>query len=212
MRSALVLLATGCATAGSFQTAHTVGPGGWELGADGSALVIVDQTGDVPWLVLPRGAVRVGVSERTEVGGSVGLDGVKVGPRVQLTDTDDEGVIATVGVSAKALPFPTGESNPGVLLGAEESLYVGVPTSEVGQLVLVGRTAQDVGFANGNQATLLWAGGGVGFSWFADEHFRLAPEVGAMVPVLVVDESGDASGFRGAVVQVGIGFAYGQRR
>jgi len=209
---AVGLLGCGCATAGSFQTAHTVGPGGWELGADGSALVIVDQTADMPYLVLPRVAGRVGVSERTELSGSVGLDGVTFGPRVQLTDTDDEGVIVTVGASAKALPFPTGESGLAMLAGAAESVYVGLPTSEVGQVVLVGRAAQDVAFGSGNQATLLWGGGSLGYSWFADERFRLAPEVGAMVPMLVVDESGDTTGFPGAVVQVGLGFAYGRRR
>ncbi len=210
-RLAVVSLLGACATAGSFQTAHTVGPGGWEVGADASVLGIIDLSGDVPYLVLPRAAGRVGVSERTELGASVGIDGVKVGPRVQLTNTDDEGVVVTAGLSGKVLPLPTPEQ-PGVLVGAEESLYIGLPTSPESQLVLVGRAAQDVGLVDGNQATLVWAGGAVGWSWSPDGLFRLMPEVGAMVPVVVIDDGGGNSGLAGGTVQVGLGFAYGRRK
>jgi hypothetical protein len=209
LRLAVFLLAGACATAGNFQTAHTVGPGGWELGADGSALVIVDVSGDVPYLVLPRVSGRVGVSERTELGGSVGLDGIKFGPRVQLTDPSDEGVVVTAGVSGKVLPLPSPDTL-GVLVGAEESLYVGLPTSPESQLVLMGRAAQDVGVVDSNQATLLWAGGAVGWSWSPDGRFRLMPEVGAMVPLLVVDGD-DNTGLDGGIVQLGLGVAYGKR-
>ncbi len=211
MRTVLLLGAlTGCATAGNFQTAHTTGPGGWEVGADVSAAVIVDVSGDLPYLPLPRVAGRVGVSERTELGGSLGLEGAKLGPRVQLTDPDDEGVIVTVGLAGKFLPLPSPDDGFGWLAGAEESVYVGFPVQQ-SQLVLLARGAQDVGRV-AESATLVWTGGGVGWSWSPDERFRLMPEVGVMVPVYVSGSGGDNTGFGGGVVQLGVGFAYGQRR
>lgn len=211
MRSLPLLGLMGCATAGTFQTAHTVGPGGWEAGGDASVLVVVDQASDYPYLPIPHLSGRVGVSERTELGGSVGIDGLKANVKVQLTPVHDEGVVVSVLGGTKVLPLPTPDTS-GVLLGAEEAVLVGIPTADVGQLVLVGRGAQDVGFVGSNRATLLWAGGGLGWSWQVDERFRLMPEVAAMVPLWVVDESGDGSFPQGLFVQFGLGAAFGERR
>jgi hypothetical protein len=213
MRWLPALGAMGCATAGTFQTAHTVGPGGWEAGGDASVLYIVDLSSDVPYLPIPHLSGRVGVSERTELGGSVGIDGLKTYAKVQLTNVDDEGVVVSVLGGTKVLPLPANET-VGALLGAEEAVLVGIPTGDVGQVVFVGRGAQDFGFVGENRAVLIWAGGGVGWSYQVDDRFRLMPEVGAMTPVWGVDggRPNDATGPQSLIIQVGLGAAFGQRR
>jgi hypothetical protein len=191
-----------CATAHSFQTADTVGRDGWEVGVDGSGVVMREPNGPAAW-PFPRLGGRVGVSERTEVVGSVGFDGVKGGARVQLSTPGADGPVASVGVVGKSTaPFVVEAGSWG---GLEETVYVGFPWQDV-QLVLHLRSAQDLGWRT--NPSQLWFGGGGGVSWRPGMgRWRLMPEAGAMAPTQV-----DPRQPQRPTAYLGLGVAYGRRR
>lgn len=210
-RIVLLWLLAGCASSSSFQTADVLRPGGWEAGGDLSAALITGSGAqDIPYLVLPRGVVRVGLLKRLDLGASVGLDGVRLQPKIQLTKPGGRGLIVSVAPALRVLPLPT-PNGTRVLTGVEEGVLVGLPFAKDFQLVGVGRGAQDFTTVDGDAVFLVWAGGSVGLSWQALPGLRLMPEVGAMAPLYVTDGDTANSGLNAAVFQLGVGIVAGRR-
>lgn len=207
-RSFALLVLTGCATAGTFQTADTLGPGGWEAGGDLSALTIIDG-GDTVTLPLPRGVVRFGLGERGELGGSLGLDGVRGYGKIQLTGPDSP-LIVSVAPGVRWLPLPNGGDGSGALYGLEQALLAGVPVGEHTQIVVTARLTEDVGRVDQRTAFLMWAGGTAGVSFRLGDLVRLHPELGLMAPVVVVSDT-TSVGPDALTVQAGLGLVFGRR-
>lgn len=212
MRSLLVMVAAGasaCATSGAYQTADVVGRSGWEVGGDLSALRIVDPEGDDVTLVLPRAVGRFGLSDRFELGGSVGLDGVRGYGKVQVTPPG-RGPIVSLAPGVRLLPLPSGGTGGGALVGLEQALFFGVPVGDAGQFVASARVAADVGRVDQNLAFLTYVGGTVGGSVTLGTWGRVHPELGVMTPVVVVTDA-TRFGPQALLVQAGVGFVVGRR-
>ena len=209
-RLVMVIFAGGCATAGTFQTADTLGRGGWEAGGDLSALVIVDPASGNPWLLNPRLVGRAGVSDRVDLGGSVGLDGLRASAKVQLND--DDGVVVSVMPGARYLALPNLGGTTVHLVGLEQAVLVGFPTSPGGQVVLVARSAEDLGLVDGSTTLLWWGGGSLGWSFRPDDApVRVMPEVGLMAPLVISGDDSTEVGPDGLIVQAGFGVVFGRQ-
>ena len=205
--SVAVFALGGCATAGTFQSAETLGPGGWEVGGDVSVLRILDPSADDPWLPSPRGVLRVGVSERVDVGGSVGVEGLRLQTKVQATPTDDTGVMVSLMPGVRLLPLPRAAGDGAALIGVDQTGLVGFPTSATTQLVASVRSAQDVALVD-DPGVLVWVGGALGWTYRpADAPARVMPEVGAMAIV-----AGPGDGQVGVIAQAGVGVVLGRKK
>ncbi len=136
---------------------------------------------DLNYIPFARVDGRYGASERVEITGSAGLDGLRGGARVQVTNPDDEGVVVTLGATAGAAVNPWASQDDTVTVGAQERVYVGVPVPDAeNQLVLTAALAQygpttDIGDELFQSS--FWYGVGVGWSSTMNA-FRFMPELG----------------------------------
>ncbi len=205
LRSALVLLVTasGCITVGSAQPASTLGRGNFVGGVEGSlwSVVVPDQRtatalGVSTLNVLPSvsGVLRVGVSDRVDLGARIGLNGLELQSKFMFTEPGAK-LIVSLAPQLQGFYFPSindgmGTSTNqfgmlsiplpvlvGIRLGAHELVF-GV--RQVNQIVIYKES-----FANAQNyvAYSMLFGASAGIALRFGTSFMMIPEIAAQVPV-----------------------------
>lgn len=222
LRSALVVLlaCSGCITVGSAQPASTLGKGNVVGGVEGSlwSVVVPDQRtatalGVSTFNVLPSvsGVLRVGVSDRVDLGARIGLNGLELQSKFMFTEPGAN-LIVSLAPQLQGFYFPSitdgmGSSTNqfgmlsvplpvlvGIRLGAHELVF-GV--RQVNQLVIYKEN-----FANAQNyvAYSMLFGASAGIALRFGTSFMMIPEIAAQVPVWQTAQTR-----YGSVSSVGVG-------
>ncbi len=198
MLSMVAAATLGCASAGSMQTAHTLGKGKGQLGIELSeqALVTRDSVAAYPMLGV---AGRYGVSERIDLGGRIGPSGLELQMKFQLT-APPPSTVASIAPRAAIYAFDPG----GVAIRSYNfglPVLVGIALPREHQLVL-GPTVHNMLFSlsAGSAAGIVdttYVGSTVGIAWkmpATRTPIRLVTELGALCPVIVYTDRYDGVG------------------
>ena len=124
---------TGCATAGTFQTASTVGEDNFQFAVEPSIV----GTSEVDNTRVPMASIsgRYGLSDTAEIGGRLGPGGFELLSKFQLTEPGADGVIVSVAPSVGGVAGAIGGDGIGVMnIGVP--LLIGIPSGKRNELVL----------------------------------------------------------------------------
>jgi len=226
----------GCATAGTFQTASTVGEDNFQLGVEPS-IVGISGSGDLTALTsagdetgsasgyFPTASIsaRYGITDTSEIGGRLGPGGLELLTKFQFTDPDSDGAVISLAPSISGFVAGGGGVSGG-LVNVVVPLLIGMPSGESNELVLGPKVVDTIVFADDNgsnsRAHIVWVGSTVGYSAQLGDRLKLLPEFGLLYPAVGwASASGDGesdsgSGALGGFVtwQAGLGFLIGQTR
>jgi hypothetical protein len=178
----VLALLLACVTLGVVQTADTLGRGNAEASAQ-TGIVTVHAPGagagadTVVPLVVSDTYLRYGLTDRVDVSGSFGLNGLGAGVKVQLTEPGNGIFYASLAPSAQVFPLL------GVFTHVDLPLLFGVPFGPH-QLVASGRAHvydyRGELFGNG---TLVTAGAAVGFALDFGNGVWVQPEYSVHFPI-----------------------------
>lgn len=218
-----LVLAIGCATGGTLQSAHTLAPGKSQFGVETNIVGVAAK--DLPAAYIPQVNLtfRYGMVERFELGGRLGLAGLELTGKYQLTPPGAPGITASIAPSVGGLVF--GFFN---IVNGQLPVVIGIPLGEgsvaetthvllVPKLQLTSTFGGIAGVAGG-QATALSAGASVGISLKLGETARIIPEATFLYPFYGNASAwapGGGTGTSGAtnasggVFAVGIAFLFG---
>jgi hypothetical protein len=233
--AAATLVATGCATFGTYQTARTAGKGGTQIGLEGSywGLSHKDpETGNTATTTLPSVNVsgRYGITEDIDLAARAGSAGLEIGGKFQIAGKAKDQVavsiapmVSYISVSASST---TENSSSSSLLALQVPVLLGIPVGDhelvLGPKFQVWRAGSDSKQPDGttatSSATLFNVGASIGFALKLGTTFRVLPEVAFVTPVAVSASAsnGQASASKsdfvnanGALIQFGIAFLFG---
>lgn len=213
MRCLVLLLLTAC-SASATQRARTAGAGTVQVGLEpgfGTDL----PAGDEPLRQAFDVAIRVGASDRFDLGVRFGTSHVQLQTKVQLTDSDGAIVSLAPQLSTKGFGTFYLDGGPVSVRSTTVGLpvLVDLPTSERSAVVL-GPAVQYSFLPATTSLSPHWihVGGSVGYALSLGGSFTLLPDVGVLqgiccdTPKQVTPPTGGA--YR--IVQVRLGFLFGQ--
>lgn len=201
----------GCASVGSVQRADTLGTGNLEVGLEPGAQVYAGQRGAAP---LPHvdASLRIGVSERVDLGVRVGVPWAEVQAKVLLTTPGAPRLAISLVPSFGGTVLPVNGSVAKVLHGALPVL-IGFKFGEH-ELVL-GPRVMAYGTLEAMGSVVLAPGATVGVAFQLTNTFGLMPEVGFVVPVIGLSGMGLSAAQTGAISTIGqlkLGLLIGRHR
>jgi hypothetical protein len=216
--AAVSVLASGCASLSSFETARTLGRGKVEFSLEpgvGGALAdpALAHSGLAPWAPQGNVAVRGGVSDSVDLGGRVGTTGAEIQTRFALLPNGFSVVHLSLAPAVGYFP-PIGGVRGFVF--AQLPLLFGVETGGGSELVL-GPKVLDISYPGAGRSSSLFAGASLGFRIQLARHFALHPEVAGAWNVLqspsgeavLLNATGQYSGAAAPlIVQAGLGFIF----
>jgi hypothetical protein len=221
MAAVLGLLATGCVSVSHVQTADTLGQGNFQFalepGAAGVAVLSDQEPSVFPHVDL---ALRYGVLDRLDLGVRFGMSLVELQSKVLLTSPEDPDTAISVAPSFMSMLIQLNQGEDDFrYTNVALPVLVGFKTAGGSELVLGPRvtftrfSSQTV-VSNGN---IFSAGGSVGYAFRVAEGFRVMPEVGILVPLVGVEDTGTSdsnvrAGFNGGFVQFKLGLLFGGGR
>lgn len=196
----------GCATAGTLETASTLGAGRLQVGLEagvqgntalkqplsaftsGTTAARFDTSEPQVPVPVPHAAValRFGVADRLDLAARVGTSGLGLGMKLRLSPEGWDRLFVSLSpaLSVQALPLPA------LAVTATLPVLVGIRLRERDELVLTVRAHEVAGgfavpqlFAGG-AAHVLSVGGSVGYALAVAPHVRVMPEVALLVPVV----------------------------
>jgi len=218
----VVAVMTGCATAGTFQTASTVGEDNFQFGAEPS-IVGVSSGGESGFIPMVSISGRYGLSDTTEIGGRLGPGGIDLLTKFQFTDPDSDGTIVSLAPSIGGLVVG-GSGGSGGVVNVVVPLLVGFQVGDKNEFVLGPKVVDSIAFGSsgGSSATLnvVSVGTTVGYSAQVGKKLKLLPEFGLLYPVVGSasassgsESASESSSIGGGVTwQAGVGFLIGQTR
>ena len=213
--AALALVAVGCASIGSYETANTLGEGRYQLAVE-PAYEISTGGGNAATLVRFDIAARYGVTDRVDISARAGSSFLELGAKFQITDPWDRSVAVSIGPRLGGFVAPGG-----AIAGVNATLPIllGFGFGEGNQFVIGPKLLNFLFFDSVDRPLdVLAAGGTIGFSFKLGDNIRLMPEFGFAAPLVrhTSNSNGDPATTApgaGAVYQVGIGLlAGGDRR
>jgi len=208
MRLLLLLTLVGC-TASAGQRARTAGKGAVQVGLEGGA-----SAGAVWPAPVMDLAVRVGVSERLDLGARVGSSGYEAQGKLRLTD-DDSDLVVSAAILASYKSFGSacpmggdcGSVNAQSLM---VPVLVDIPTGPRSAVVVgpAGRYSYVRSPSGwGPEPTWLQVGGSLGYALSFGGSFTLLPQVGALPTVCCRGQAPIEEGS----YDVRVAFLFGQR-
>jgi len=188
--AAVLVLATGCISFSSVQKADTLGPGKVQAAVEPGLWGGASPQG-VEALPHVDATVRVGVTDRLDLGVRAGSSALELGAKVLLTEPGDPRLAVSLAPGLGGV-FLDGRGvtpgSPGIgpagVVSLDAPLLVGLKLAGGSELVLGPRVLTLLFFSDGPLAAALGVGGSVGFSWQVTEGFALLPEVAALAPVV----------------------------
>jgi hypothetical protein len=212
------LFLSGCASAGSMQTAHTNGRGKAQLGIELSEQVLPSRYSVTAYPMVGVSG-RVGVSDRVDLGGRIGPSGGELMMKVQLTRPPPS-IVVSLAPSSGLWAWYT----EGVWLASynlQLPVLIGIPLRDQHQIVLGPRIHQSIfGASFGTTKGLVantYVGSSAGIAWklpVTSTSVRLMPEIAFLYPLAVfVDRTDDVGGLAWFgdkwIVQGNLGFLIG---
>ncbi len=215
----LLAVLSGCATVGTFQTADTLGTGGFQMGIEPSWWGVAASGEAVGFL---HGGVsgRYGVNDRLDVGGRIGSSGMEILFKYQFTDPATGGPIVSIAPSGGGFGA-LGAGGGAGLLAFQVPVIIGFPTAGGSQFVLAPKVHEYLVLAgdSGDSASVSMTslGASVGYAARLGPGFRLLPEVAFVYPVIGAANASNASSDveflgEGVLFQVGLGLLLGGDR
>lgn len=207
----LAVLFVGCASVGSVQRADTLGTGNLEVGLEPGAQVYGGARGAAP---LPHidGSLRIGVSERVDLGLRVGFPWAELQGKVLLTTPGAPRLAVSLAPSFGVTVLPVNGSVVKVLHGALPVL-IGFKFGEH-ELVL-GPRVMTYGTLEAMGGVVLAPGATIGIAFQITNTFGLMPEVGFVVPVIGLSGTGLSAMQTGSISTIGqfrLGLLIGRHR
>jgi hypothetical protein len=214
---AAVLLLTGCATFGTFETAQTAAPGQFQFGGALTPAHIISSEGSNGTLFFPFPTLfsKVGVSERVDLGATWSFGpGVGVNGKYQFLSGPTDGALwlggSYYGISVSGTGFGVYSIGPRLFLSSERE--GSFPYMVNFGATYAGATASSGGnsASGGTLAALL--GAGLPFRLGAGRDSRIMPELQVSIPVMSTYEAGEGSNttalLEGFVASIGVCFGY----
>lgn len=202
------LLVAACASFSSVQSADTLGrgqvqgavePGVWGA-VTGRGLEMVPHV---------DGAVRVGVTERLDLGVRAGSSFLEAQGKVLLTPPGHRRLAVSLAPSVGGIFRATG------LVTASLPVLIGLKLPGAHELVLGPRVQGVFAYDGAQWTTIVLAGSSVGFLWRITDAFGLLPEVAVLRPIIGAEYANAVvAGFdvRGVFVQLKLGLLFGRFR
>lgn len=181
--AALLVLATGCISFSSVQRADTLGAGRLQAAAEPGLWGSATPQG-VEALPHVDASVRVGVTDRLDLGVRAGSSLLGLEAKVLLTEPGDPRLAMSLAPGLGGV-FAAGSGiGPAGVVGLELPLLVGLKFAGGHELVLGPRVLGLLLFSGQPVQGLLGFGTSVGFSWQVTEGFALMPEVAVLAPAV----------------------------
>jgi len=214
---AAVVLLTGCATFGTFETAQTAAPGQFQFGGALTPVHIISSEGSngTVFFPFPTLFTKVGVSEQVDLGATWSFGpGVALNGKYQFMSGPMDGALwlggSYYGISISGTGFGVYSIGPRLFLSSERegsfpymvnfgATYAGASASSEGSSV-----------SGGTLSALL--GAGLPFRLGGGRDSRIMPELQVSIPVMSTYEAGEGSNstalLEGFVASIGICFGY----
>jgi hypothetical protein len=185
----LLVLLSGCISFSSVQRADTLGPGRVQASVEPGLWGAATTKGAV---AVPHvdAMVRVGVTERLDLGLRAGSSLLQLQAKVLLTEPGDPWLaVSLVPALGGSLLDSAGQTGTGLGAGPAGALSLDLPVLigfkvlEDSEVVLGPRALTLVLFPDGPVQAALALGGSLGFSWQITSGFALMPEVSVVTPV-----------------------------
>ncbi len=228
----LIVLAaplTGCASLSTFGLARTLNQGavqGW-VAPEGGGVVAINNTstsGSGIGYPLLEGGVRYGVTDRVELGGRLGFNGVALEGKFGLlrSPTMESGFNLSLNPGVGFVGFGASSGSTGggggfvgtlsfylpVLMGIDVGGHEIVIGPRLIDQVLFGSFTDSAGSTT-STANLLYLGGSFGVAFRASDSVRILPEASVGVPVNTSVNDTGSSAFGGLIFQLGVGILFG---
>ena len=218
---AALTLASGCASIGSMQTADTLGKGNLQFGVEPGVWGAAAIRGDAEGFAFTHldVALRYGVSDTVDIGGRLGSSLAEFQTKFLLTDPSDPSKAISLAPAVSGILIGSGDGGGGYT-HLQVPLLFGLKTRGGSEFVVGPRISNATFFGLGGgsdgMVNILSAGASVGYAARLGKGFRLMPEVAVLVPLVgasALDGESDAAvGFGGGLVQLKVGFLFGEGR
>lgn len=214
------VITSGCASTSTMGLARTLNKGafqGW-VAAEGGGVV---SSGSGVGYPMVEGGIRVGASDRVELGARLGFSGIGAEAKFALLrpQTMESGLnlslnpaVGFFGIAANGAFVGTFSAQLPVLFGIDFGGHELIFGPRIQDQVLFGAVS---GSSNGSAAvSLLSVGGSVGMAFKLGPAIRILPEASLNVPFFATagaSGSGTATGVGvgGVIFQIGVGFLFG---
>ncbi|MDP1829105.1 MAG: hypothetical protein Q8L48_37930 [Archangium sp.] len=220
-------LLSGCASVSTMGLARTLNQGavqGWVAPEGGGVVAVTGTIAGATGVGYPllEGGIRVGVTDRFELGARLGLSGVGLEGKIGFlrSPTMDTGINLSLNPGVTYVGFGLGSAFVGTLT-FHLPLLIGIDFGGhelvlgprfIDQLVFAG-TSGTGSSASSAGINIIYAGGSVGFAIKAGPNLRILPEVSIGVPVVATGTVGTSSatavGAGGLIFQAGVAFLFG---
>lgn len=216
-------LASGCVSAGSVQTADTLGRGNFQFAVEPGVWGAGVVEEDVDGIGLPHVdfAARVGVADSVDIGVRVGSSLLEFQTKFLLTDVNHPGLAISLAPSVGGVFASSEADDVGGFAHIQLPLLIGLKTSGGSEFVLGPRVTNTTLFAtsggDGGVVNVVSVGSSIGYAARLSRNFRLMPEVAVLVPLAgtltLNGRSGNATAsFTGGIVQFKLGLLFGTGR
>jgi len=208
------LASMGCAAVGQVQRADTLGTGNLEVGFEPGAQVFGGPRGAAPVPALDA-ALRIGVSERVDLGLRLGFPWAEVQGKVLLTEPGDPKLAVSIAPSFGGTAMPTSGA-PVTVVHASLPVLIGFKFG-AHELVLGPRLMLYASPSSMTGDVVVSPGGSLGVALQVTKHFALMPEVALSAPVFGLGPGGGGlmasqTGAVSTIAQFRLGLLISRRR
>jgi hypothetical protein len=220
-------LMTGCPSFSTMGLARTLNQGavqGW-VAPEGAGAIPINRpsgvnAGGIGWPNI-EGGVRVGVTDRVELGGRLGFNGIMAEGKFGILrpETTDSGFNLSLNPGVGFIGYGAGNGAGGgfvgvltfsvpILMGIDFGGHEFVIGPRIIDQVLFGSFSSSGGSAS-STVNVFYVGGSIGFAIKVSGGFRIMPEIAIGVPAVAAAVDVGSSAFSAIIFQGGVGFLFG---
>jgi hypothetical protein len=212
----LVVFVTGCASISSVQSADTLGRGNFQASVEPGLWGGTSSVSRVQVIPHVDGAVRVGVTDRVDLGVRAGMSFLEFQTKFLLTEPQNPKLAMSLAPTVGGIFSAGGGNTQEGIVNVAVPLLIGFKFGGGHQLIIGPRAQGFVIFANGTASPIVAVGSSVGFLWQVSDNFGLLPEVAVLLPVVGTADTSRML-FQGlntgaAFVQFKLGLLFGRPR
>lgn len=225
---AFLPLMTGCPSFSTMGLARTLNQGaiqGW-VAPEGAGAIPINRpagvtTGGIGWPNI-EGGVRVGVTDRVELGGRLGFNGIMAEGKFGILrpETTDSGFNLSINPGIGFIGYGAGSGAGGgfvgvltfsvpILMGIDFGGHELVIGPRIIDQLLFGSFSSSSGGGASSTVNVFYVGGSVGFAIKVSGGFRIMPEIAVGVPAVAASVDVGSSAFSAVIIQGGVGFLFG---